>query len=252
MNTAPFVRLLRRHLSAILAAVLSIGVAGAAPPAAVPTRPGVTDTVYPVFVARAKATLILLPGGNGAVAQVRNNFLIRIAPDLQRLGFSTVLVDAPSDKASGMAVSFRLSAEHMQDIAAVVAYAHAQSPAPVWLVGTSNGTVSAALAAAKLGKEIAGVVLTSSVWAQGLGGIPLQDIRVPVLVVHNRDDGCHASPPSGVNLAMPRFTGTPVHDLIWVSGGISRGDDCGAMSPHGYLGIEAGVVSQITDWIQKH
>lgn len=245
-----------RHLGRIflpiLASVMAAGVAMAAAPVALPTRPGVTDTVYPDFVTGAKATLILLPGGSGSVPQVRGNFLIRIAPDLQRLGFSTVLVDAPSDKSSGMPIPFRASAEHMQDLEAVVAYAHAQSPAPVWLVGTSNGTLSAVMAAAKLGKGIAGVVLTSSIWAHGLGGAPLQDIKVPVLVVHNRDDGCQASPPSGTGLAMARFTGTPVHDLIWVSGGLSKGDACGGASPHGYLGIEPGVVAQITDWIQKH
>ena len=219
---------------------------------AVSTRPDITDTVYAAFIPGAKATLILLPGGNGSVPRVRVNFLIRIAPDLQRLGFSTVIVDAPSDHPDGINIPFRLSEEHMRDIAAIVAYAPSVSPAPVWLVGTSNGTVSAAQAATRMNHDIAGVVLTSSVWAHGLGIVPLQEIKVPVLVVHNHDDGCTASPPSGVDTFAPRFTGAPAHDVIWFSGGLSKGDACGALSPHGYLGIEADVVSQIGDWIEKH
>src|SRR5689334_5292734 len=89
----------------------------------------------------------------------------------------------------------RITADHVTDITAVVAMLKSRSPAPVWLIGTSRGSPSAANAAAKIGPpRIAGVVLSSSVWEGGMTSVPLDQIRVPVLVLHNRNDGCRESP----------------------------------------------------------
>jgi pimeloyl-ACP methyl ester carboxylesterase len=217
-----------------------------------PARPGVTQPVYATFAGKPAASVILFPGGNGVYAALRNNFLIRIAPDLLKQGFSVLIVDAPSDHAAGMSWPFRASAEHAGDIGAVVDLAKSRSPAPVWLIGTSRGSISAANGAAALGKRIGGVILTSSVWAQGMAEIPLDRIVVPVLVVHNRDDGCQESPFTGVDYAMGRMTATPARQLLAVSGGISRSDACQAMSPHGYMGIEPLVVQPMADWIRSH
>ena len=66
---------------------------------------------------------------------------------------------------------------------------------PVWLVGTSRGTVSAASVGVRLGpSRVAGVVLTSTVWAGSIAQVPLEQLRVPTLLVHNHDDGCRESP----------------------------------------------------------
>ena len=216
------------------------------------TRPGVTQPVYATFAAKPPATLVLFPGGDGIYARQAKNFLVRIAPDLIAQGFTVLVVDAPSDHADGMSWPFRASAEHATDIGAVVELAKSHAPAPVWLIGTSRGSVSAANGAAALGKRIGGVVLTSSVWAQGMAAIPLEKIVVPVLVVHNRDDGCHESPFSGADSAMARMTGAPARQFLAVSGGISRSDACHALSPHGYLGIEAQVMAPMADWIRAH
>ena len=216
------------------------------------TRPGVTQPVYVTFAAKPAASLVLFPGSDGIHAKQVRNFLVRIAPDLIAQGFTVLVFDAPSDHADGMAWPFRASADHAIDIAAVVDLAKSHSPAPVWLIGTSRGSVSAADGAAALGKRISGVVLTSSVWAQGMAAIPLEKIVVPVLVVHNRDDGCRDSPFSGVDSAMVRMTGAPVRQFLAVSGGMSRSDACQAMSPHGYLGIEAQVMAPMADWIRAH
>ncbi len=217
-----------------------------------PTRPGVTQPVYATFAAKPAASILLFPGGDGIVAQVSRNFLIRIAPDLVRQGFTVLVIDTPSDHPAGMSIAFRASAEHALDIGAVVDLAKSRSDAPVWLIGTSRGSVSAGNAASVLGKRIHGVILTSSVWGQGMAGVALEKIAVPVLVVHNRDDGCHVSPFAGVDDAMGRLTGAPVRQLLAVSGGLSKGDACGAMSQHGYLGIEQQVVPPMVDWIRAH
>jgi hypothetical protein len=183
---------------------------------------------------------------------LRGNFLVRVAPDLVRQGLTVLIVDAPSDNAGGISRPFRASAEHARDIAAVIALAKARWAVPVWLVGTSNGSVSAANGAAAAGKQISGVVLTSSVWARGMGLVGLERIVVPVLLVHNRDDGCQESPFAGTDAGMARLSGAPVRQLLAVSGGMSRSDACQAMSPHGYLGIEQSVVGPMIDWIKGH
>ena len=216
------------------------------------TRPNVIQPVYATFAAKPTASLILFPGAGGVYAAGRRNFLLRIAPDLVARGFTVWVVDAPSDHADGMAWPFRASADHAADIGAVVDLAKSRPPAPVWLIGTSRGSVSAANGAAALGKRIGGVVLTSSVWAQGMAAVPLEKIVVPVLVVHNRDDSCQESPFSGVDAAMGRMTAAPVRQLLAVSGGMSRSNACQAMSPHGYLGIESQVVMPMVAWIRAH
>ena len=217
-----------------------------------PDRPGVTQPVYATFVAKPAASIVLFPGGNGIYAVVQKNFLIRIAPELVKQGFSVLIVDVPSDHASGVTWSFRAGVEHAADIGAVVTFAKSRNPAPVWLVGTSLGSVSAGNGAAALGTRIGGVILTSSVWAQGMAAVPLEKIVAPVMIVHNRDDGCQASPFAGVDYNMKRLAAAPAHVLLAVSGGVNRGDACGAMAPHGYLGIEDQVVRPMVDFIRGH
>ncbi len=215
-----------------------------------PVGPGVTQPVYATLVAKPAASLVLFPGGDGVYTTAQKNFLVRIAPDLVRQGFSVFIADAPSDHASGMSTAYRLGADQAAGIAAIVAFAKARSPAPVWLVGTSRGSVSAANGAFRLGPAVNGLVLTSSVWADGMAGVPLDKIAVPVLIVHNRDDSCSESPFAGAEAAM-RLVTAP-HELVAVSGGMSRSGACQAMSPHGYLGIEAQVVAPMTAFIRAH
>ena len=123
----------------------------------------------------------------------------------------------------------------------------------MWLIGTSNGSVSAANGAARIGPPgVAGVVLTSSVWLGGMGGVALEQIRVPVLVVHNRDDGCRSSPFGDTAGAMARMVNARVKELLAMSGGALRSGPCDALSPHGYYGIEDQVVPAIIAWVKQH
>jgi hypothetical protein len=236
----------------VILALVAWGEAAAEERIDLPTRPGVSQPVYASFAARPAAMVILFPGGNGVYAGMRGNFLVRVAPDLLRQGLTVLVADAPSDQAGGMSRQFRASPAHATDIGAVVAWAKARSGAPVWLVGTSNGSISAANGAAAAGRQISGAVLTSSVWAGGMAAVALEKIVVPVMVVHNRDDGCQASPFAGAADGVARLTGASVHQLLAVSGGVSRSDACQAMSPHGYLGIEQSVVGPMVDWIKGH
>ena len=46
------------------------------------------------------------------------------------------------------------------------------------------------------------------------------------------------------------LTRSPRKDIIYVESSEQRSDPCEAMSPHGYLGIEADVVQRISEWIR--
>lgn len=124
---------------------------------------------------------------------------------------------------------------------------------PVWLVGTSNGSISAANGAAAVGPPlVAGAILTSSVWSGGMSAVPLQTIKVPVLIVHNRNDHCPSANFAGAEQAMALLGAAPAKELMAVSSEAARSRPCEALAPHGYYGIENQVVPPIAQWIIAH
>src|SRR5690348_791462 len=230
-----------------------------------PTRPGVTQPFW-VMTPQGPpvATVILFTGGPGLLFSNRKavlnskNFLIRSRDKFAAAGFLVVSVDGPSDHLEGLDDVFRGSAEHAQDIASVIAYVRQKAAVPVWLIGTSRGTTSAANVAARLktgGPD--GLVMTSSIVAATRVLAPVQSIvdvgqiGVPTLFVHNKDDACMATPYAAVPALMAKFTHAPRKELITVSGGSTPlSDPCEALSRHGYIGIEDEVVAKIVAWIK--
>ena len=136
----------------------------------IPSRPGVTQSFLLVRPAeRPTAAMVLVAGGNGALKLgtgrlgLGGNFPVRNRARFAEHGLLVAVVDAPSDRPDGLD-GFRTSAAHADDVRAVIAALRAEAAVPVWLVGTSMGTVSAASAAARLsagGPD--GLVLTSTV-----------------------------------------------------------------------------------------
>lgn len=229
-----------------------------------PTRTGVVQPFWLMMPSGPPAaSVILFTGGPGLLFSERQpvlsgrNFLIRSRDKFAAAGFLVASVDGPSDHPEGLDL-FRDSAEHAQDIAAVIAYLRQKAAVPVWLVGTSNGTISAANAAARLGRGGPdGLVLTSSIVVptRNLAAlhaiVDVEAIAVPTLFVHNRDDGCAACPFDAVPGEMARFSHAPRKELIAVSGGSKpQSVPCEALSRHGYIGIEDEVVAKIAGWIK--
>jgi pimeloyl-ACP methyl ester carboxylesterase len=257
-----------RRRGAAVAAVLAALVTGRAEArdvVAVTPRDGVTQTYLLATPAGdARAIALLFPGGNGKtnlpsiagrLQLARGNFLVRSRRQFVDRGVATAVLEVPSDKANGMDDDFRLGRRHATDVAAVVADLKARVPgAPVFLVGTSRGSVSAAAVAARIGDAVAGAVLTSSMFrpagprstepGPGLSRFDFATLKVPVLLVHHRDDGCAASPYVEAYLLAKRFP------LVSVKGGESpRSSPCEALSAHGYLGQEAATITAIVDWM---
>lgn len=248
------------------AAVLAAGASFAAPGArademvTLPTRPGVTVSYWHMPRPGASATLVLLPGGAGSLGMrggqpQSRNFLVRSRELFAAQGFHVAAVGRPSDVAD-LDTGFRASEAHVQDLARVVDDLRARAPVPVWLVGTSRGTVSAAAAAIALGPDkIAGVVLSSSITAYKLRGAvptqPLDRLRVPVLVLHHERDACKTTAPHEVPLIMKGLVNAPVKKLAWArDGGPPQGDPCEAMHWHGFVGMEPQAVETIARFVR--
>jgi hypothetical protein len=226
------------------------------------TRPGVTQPLYLAKPAGpAAATLVLFTGGSGALPNYgppdlrRGNFLVRSRYLFLDQGFNIAVVDLPSDSRDGLGGT-RVSMAHQTDIAAIIAYLR-RLDVPVWLVGTSMGTISAANGGTLQTGGPDGIVLTSSIISSGGHGtgrvadVGPENVRVPTLFVHNRDDACRFCSYGDVPELMSRFTRSPRKELITFEGGDpTRSDPCEALSRHGYIGLEAKVVAAISGWIK--
>jgi hypothetical protein len=152
----------------------------------------------------ATAFLHCSPSGK-AGTDLALNFLIRSRELFAREGLAVAALGVASDlRRSGMNGDIRLSAQHAQDVAHVIADLRKRIGAPVWLVGTSSGTTSAAGVATRLAKSDTrpdGVVLTSTQTTLVAGHCgrtvyfaKLAAICAPVLAVSHKDDACPCSP----------------------------------------------------------
>ena len=251
---------MRKHLLAAVAACVALVSSAADHLVMVDTRPGVRVGYWLMQRPNATATLLVLPGGSGGIAlkggvPTSENFLVRTRDSFAAAGFNVALVGKPSDR-DDLDSGFRSGAQHVEDLRRIVERLNRDLGKPVWLVGTSRGTISAAAAAIALDPaQIGGVVLTSTVtYGTQFAPVPalaIGNIRVPVLVVHHRYDACKSCNPLDLPPMMEALRGAPVKKMILVEGGSPRGDPCEALHYHGYHGIEQQVVDAIADWIRS-
>jgi dienelactone hydrolase len=230
-----------------------------------PSRPGVTQRMLVLAPAHApRAAVVLLAGGHGGLGIAadgslqwgRGNFLMRSRQLFVDQGFVVAVVDAPSDRQSPPHLGgFRQTPEHAADLRAVIAWLRQQAAGPVWLVGTSRGTQSAAYVATELsGAEGPdGVVLSATVLtdrnSRAVPAMPVERIRVPVLLVHHEQDGCRACPFAEVPVLMRRLENVARKQVLSFTGGRNEGDPCEARAYHGFNGLEPEVVAQMAAWM---
>jgi pimeloyl-ACP methyl ester carboxylesterase len=227
------------------------------------TRPGVNVEYWRMERSGAAATLVLLPGGDGGLdinakrggVPASHNFLVRTRDMFADAGFNVIVMGKPGNQ--DLDPQFRASAEHVEDVRRMVEFARKEFGKPVWLVGTSRGTISAASAAIALPAELlAGIVLTSSV-TNGEKSVPLPSldlpkIAVPVLVMHHKQDECRICQPERVPRIVDRLKGAPVKKLLMVEGGSNpRGNPCEALHWHGYIGMEKEAVDAIVAFVRN-
>ena len=230
----------------------------------IPSRPAVTQRMLVLSPPAPKAAVVLLAGGHGGLQLFANgsmkwgegNFLVRTRQAFADQGLLVVVLDAPSDRQSPpFLAGFRQSPEHAADLKAVIAWLRESAKVPVWLVGTSRGTQSAAYVATQLAGPDGpdGLVLTSTILADDksrpVPAMPLDKLRIPVLVVHHEQDGCRLCAFADIPALMAQVDKAPRKQLLAFKGGITRGDPCEAFAYHGFNSLEPDVVQQIAAWI---
>jgi hypothetical protein len=215
-----------------------------------------------VAPAHARRAIVMLPGGAGNVGiepsgelHHNENFVIRTRFLWVARGYAVIIPDAlDHEDMRGR----RSSPEYAAVVAALVQFAHTRvAGGPVFLLGTSQGSIAAMNGAAHAQPgQLAGVVLTESVSRPGGSHETVfdagpADVRVPALVVANRDDACNVAPPADAPKIANSMGNSPGVRVLYVSGGLSRSRNaCAALTPHGYYGIERQVVAQIAEWMQ--
>jgi pimeloyl-ACP methyl ester carboxylesterase len=210
---------------------------------------------------RPRATIVMLPGGSGDIGLERNgslrhgdNFVVRTRALWVAKGYAVLIPDA-IDEANLRGT--RSSPQYARLVADLVRSAQAQSPGPVFLLGTSQGAIAAMNGAAEAATgTIAGVILTESVSRRGgshetVFDADSQAVRVPVLIIANRDDACPVAPPEDAPKIAAALTQARSVRVLSVSGGVyqSKGS-CESLTPHGYDGIETQVIDAIDHWMR--
>jgi hypothetical protein len=255
------VQALRRSLTAMLLVLTAASVSAWAEIVRLDVRPGVKLPVHYVKRDGARATLILIPGGMGGFGKPENgeptsrNFLVRARAHFAEAGFNVAILGRPQDQ-DDLTYELRIGADHLADIRKTVDFVKADTGLPVWLIGTSRGSVSAAAAAIAFPPELlAGIVLSSSVVRDKPGALPgqkLAAIRVPVLLVHHKRDACPICRPDDLPTVLAALNQAPVKKLVMLEGGgPPQGGVCEALHHHGFIGMEREAARAITDWIRK-
>lgn len=220
--------------------------------------------------------LVLLPGGGGHLdldeegcpQMLTGNSLVRSIPLFRARGYITALVDARKDYTGEDGLGgFRTAKEHAQDLGAIIVDLRNRTNAEVWVIGNSRGTISAVNAASRLQAPGLpdGVVLTSAVtngsalakkdWvADSVFDLPLENIRIPFLLLGHEEDKCIRTPPDKMPDVFERIA-SPRRQMVRVTGGpgdtVSRSlKGCRGRSPHGYLEQEEEVVAGIDRFIR--
>jgi hypothetical protein len=234
------------------------------------TPRGVTQQFILIRPARPTAALILFAGGHGALGLSgtgamrwgAGNFLVRSRGLLAARGFTVAVADAPSDRGDGMTARFRMSTAHAADIGAIASHLKGQEPLPVWLVGTSMGTFSAA-GGAIAARPVDGLVLTSTItrakpdWIiadthpDGVASMALEEVSAPTLILAHRHDRCDVTPAADTTKLRRRLRSAhPVAVRLLEGGDTPRSSACEALSEHGFLGIEDTAVGAIAEFIR--
>lgn len=264
-------RMLFRILSMVPLLAMSITISHAAESEIVKLKSRGEQVQPYLFMREAgvpKRVVVLVSGGFGLLKfrfaesgvqweEKAADFLVRNKDRFLDHETAVAIMDAPSDQMSpGYTPKFRKSAEHMDDLQAVVSDIKSRLPGTkMFLIGNSQGSTSVAYAGKMLGKEVDGVILTASVfdWAppawrllhdSNLSDFDFSKIASPLLIVHHADDRCVATTYSSA----AKLSG--IHPFITVKGGEAVQDNgCGPLGPHGFLGREEQVVTEIKNWI---
>ena len=188
--------------------------------------------------------LVLFFGANGR--ETVPNILSRTAPIFVGNGLPVVIVDEPLHFHSS-----RATPEHLEDIRKVVELLGACGFQSIYLVGTSNGTISVAHAGSHLRDErIKGLVLTGTQAYYITKHIPIEQTPYPVLFIHHKFDDCPFNSYEEALQMSKKYVHSPRVDFVTVNGGENESPyPCFDMTYHDFGGSEKEFGQAITDWV---
>lgn len=183
---------------------------------------------------KPRAVIVLVPGGDGdigisgdgSVARDRN-WIVRTRGAYARAGMASLLLDSGASISSAVAEGRKIAPR-------------------VIVVAMSRGSTRVPSA---LSSQPDGLVLASSFLEQVQGQLGSPAALPPTLVVHHRGDTC-ARTDAGQVAPFMAWAGNRAR-LVWISGGIDRGNPCGNQGHHGFVGREGAVVSAIIGFVQR-
>jgi len=214
---------------------------------------------------QARASVVLMTGGNGllsldasgTIIDSTGNFLIRSADLFLRHGLNVMMADALPAHPGGLTQANRLSAAHAAELQGFINAALNRWGKPVWVVGTSNGSISTVTAAGfqPALSGLSGVIITSPVTQLASANQPTFNvyasrITAPTQVVWHQDDHCASSPPAGSAALFALIPSGHKDSRAFAHGHSVATDPCGAFSEHGYAGIEEQAVREIAEFIR--
>ena len=233
----------------------------------------------PAGAPAALASVLLLPGSNGALGLTREgdiqeqqqSFVIRAAYRFLSSGFNVAILD--SDPVFPEPTGFtnqRHTQENADLLVKAIALVRSEWPTvPIWAAATANGTISVVNLAARLAKSalpLKGIVLLSSVTMPNAspGGEHhdvltlspgLRLITIPTLVIWHAQDTCPSSPSSIASTVFTALTSVPDTDKAKVAidtGGWVALPPCSSLSYHGYNGAEDEVIAAVAKFVATH
>ena len=239
--------------------------------------PGITQKFLLAVPENPIGILILLPGSRGilrlsesfgqpVINNLRNNFLVRTYGGFVRRDFIVALVDCPDEmiSAGGLMMPHRGGPQHRNGVSSVIDYCRNIYNLPVWLVGTSAGTVSVASLGISLRDKLDGLIFTSSVtdmshnkymssFKNGIIDYALFMIEGPVFIAAHANDGCKYTPPEKTDMLKEKLSNSPnVIAKIYHGGRSGVSDPCVGRTPHGFYGIEEIVINDIVEFIKRN
>lgn len=213
-----------------------------------------------ILLAGKHGNLAISP--DGKIGWGAGNQLVRTRGLYAKAGYVSATADIAPDLKQGKGVvpKYRWSSEHAADMGALVKHLRTMAQ-PVYLIGTSRGTISVANAAARLSGDEApdAIVLTSGMLMNIDGRQPsaernvgnLGRIKQPTLIIFHEKDQCKYTPASSAEPFRKLLTGAKRVDFKFLKGGSAQGDPCEGQHHHGFRGLDAEVVRVTTDWLKS-
>jgi dienelactone hydrolase len=207
-----------------------------------------------IVAERPKALVLLYPGGGGQLSfrddgQTKNRHtFVRSVNQWAQYHIDAVLVDTPYDLGNLKRGSFRGRQDHLQRVEEVVTFYKARTKIPIWIFGHSMGTSTATNfvnESPQLAKLLSGIIVAGTVRTAELS----DDVTLPVMAIHHREDACGGSPISASrNLIEGRREGL-ISRIEIIDGGVSEGNICESFAYHGFNQTEEELIKRAAEFI---